>query len=690
MTRVSVRGFVMVSIISFLLASCASEPKITETVDKALTPPETGTSMEVIKSEYKPGEIKTKCQNGISLTESVLNEIVKLPVNGRNIESTVLRFENVTADLTDTAGALTFMAYVSPNPDIRKEASACEEEIGKFAVSVYTRKDLYLALKDVKPRSKEEKRLLSETIKRFEKNGLKLPDDKLARVKEKMQKLAVLESQFSSNLNNDTTIVEFTEKELDGVPRDFLTRLKKTADGARYIVTTKAPDNKQVMETAKSPETRKRMMLAYTNRAVDKNLDIIKDVIPLRNEIAELIGYKTWADFRTDGRMAKNSKNVLQFLNGLRTKLEKRNRKDLQQLLKFKKDLDPTTKRVDVWDIPYLTYNLKKRDYSLDDEKIREYFPTQQVLSNIFDIYSKLLGVSFVEVENAKTWAPDVKMYEIVDKKTKATLAYFYTDFFPREGKYSHFAAFSLIMGRTEKGGYSKPVATLVGNFTPPNGDKPSLLNHDEVETLFHEFGHIMHQTLTRAPYASLSGSEVARDFVETPSQMFEEWAWTPAILARLSGHYQTKKKIPATTIRQMIKSRDFNQGYFYTRQLFLALTDMKYHTSKEKLDPTAVYDELWRKIIGVEPLKGGNFPAGFGHLLGGYDAGYYSYLWADVYAADVATRFQKGGFLNPKIGMDYRRTILEKGNMEDGDKLVEKFLKRKHNNKAFFKKLGI
>jgi thimet oligopeptidase len=310
----------------------------------------------------------------------------------------------------------------------------------------------------------------------------------------------------------------------------------------------------------------------------------------------------------------------------------------------------------------------------------------------VFEVYSQILGVRYVQITDADVWSPDVKLYQIENISDGAVVGYFYADLVPRQGKYGHAAAFPLISGRVlPTGSYSKPVAAMVANFAPPAGGKPSLLSHDEVETLFHEFGHIMHQTLTKAPYASLSGSAVAQDFVEAPSQMLEGWAWNQEILEKVSGHYlDHSRKLPTALLQQMIAAKDFNSGYYYTRQLMLATLDMTYHTATGPVDTAATYDQIYRDMLGIEPVAGGRFSASFGHLMGGYDAGYYGYLWSEVYAADMFTRFEHGGLLNAEIGGDYRRAILESGSMTDALSLLRQFLGREPNSEAFFRKLGI
>ncbi len=646
---------------------------------------------KLVRSDFAVNEVSKLCELAIQNTKLKLDAIAAIPANDRKFENTMLAYENVMADFMDEVYPLTFMGYVSTNEEISAEGSTCEEKVGQFGVEVGTRKDIYVALKDQAGRNENEKRLLSETLKSFESNGLMLSDEKLEQFKKLKTELATLESQFSTNLNGDNSSVELTEKELEGVPVDYISRLKKTADG-KFIVTTRSSDYSVFLPNAKDSEARHKWLFAYFNRQADVNTKLLERAISLRSQIGKLMGYQTWADYRIHGRMATDGKTVLTFLNSLKDKLATKNAADLGQLLKMKQESDPSATKLEAWDINYFSNQLKKRDYDLDVEKIREYFPTEIVISGMFEVYSKLLSVNYTEIKDAQVWSPDVKLYKIEDKKSGQLLGFFYTDFIPRAGKYGHAAAFPLISGRMmSTGEYSYPVAAVVANLNPPADGKPSLLSHDDVETVFHEFGHIMHQTLTRAPFASLSGSSVAQDFVEAPSQMLENWVWDEQILKIISGHYlDHSKKLPPEILAKMLAAKDFNQGYFYTRQLLFALLDMNYHTSNEPVDSAAVFDSLSKQILGVDAMPGAHFAASFGHLMGGYDAGYYGYLWSEVYATDMFERFNKDGLLNSDTGSQYRSIILESGNMTDAIALLKSFLGREPNADAFYKKLKI
>ncbi|MFZ3229519.1 MAG: M3 family metallopeptidase [Pseudobdellovibrio sp.] len=648
-------------------------------------------TLTVIRSDYTTGEIQKLCQASIDRTRQNLDGIAAIPETQRTIDNTLLSLEKSTTDLSDETTPLIFMGYVSTDPAIGAEGSECETAVGQFNVEIFTRRDIYETLLKVMPRNSNEARLLQKTIESFEQNGLKLSDEILAQVRILKGKLAALETQFSTNLNSDHTTVLFAPEELEGLPNDYLVGLKKDSSG-KLVVNTKESDYPLVMQNAVKADTRKKMMAGYLSRGGAVNTKLLSDAVMLRAQIGHLMGFKTWADYRTNGRMAQDGDTVLTFLNGLKDKLAKRNQDDLNKVLKFKKESDPAAATLEQWDIAYYSYQLQKRDYSLDNEKIREYFPADVVIAGLFQVYSKMLGVRYVEITNAKTWSTDVKMYAIHNSADDRLIGYFYTDFFPRAGKYDHAAAFPLISGRSlANGKYSLPVSSIVANLNPPMNGKPSLLAHDDVETIFHEFGHIMHQTLTRAPYASLAGSSVAQDYVEAPSQMLENWVWSAEILNSLSGHYlDHSQKLPTDLLQKMIAAREFNQGYSYTKQLLYALFDMTLHTQDGPVDVNKTYTDLYRQVMGIEPLANQQFPASFGHLMGGYDAGYYGYLWSEVYAQDMFTQFPEQNLLSPEVGARYRTNILEQGNMKQALDLLRNFLGREPNSDAFFKKLHI
>ena len=392
--------------------------------------------------------------------------------------------------------------------------------------------------------------------------------------------------------------------------------------------------------------------------------------------------------------MAKKPQRVHEFLDRLKSSLQKKNQSDLQILLNLKKQDDPSATTVNPWDWRYYANIYRKKQFQIDPQFIKEYFPADHVLTQVFALYEKLLGVRFQKQPQSYGWAPEVQLYSIQDTRSKKTVGYFYLDLYPRDNKYKHFAAFDIIKGRLQtNGSYRPPVAAMVANFPRATETQPSLLTHNDVETLFHEFGHIMHQTLTRAPYASLAGSNVRGDFVEAPSQMLENWVWQPRILKKLSRHYTTKEPLPDQTIAQMIASKHAMEGIFWTRQLFFGLIDMVYHDrirDFSHFDSTGLWQQLYELTTGMKALPSAQPQASFGHLMGGYQAGYYGYLWSKVFSEDMFTLFQRQGLENAKTGARYRKAILEPGGCAEPDLLLRDFLGRAPRLDAFEKSLGI
>jgi thimet oligopeptidase len=349
---------------------------------------------------------------------------------------------------------------------------------------------------------------------------------------------------------------------------------------------------------------------------------------------------------------------------------------------------DENDGELQAYDWRYYGNRIRLRDYGIDPMEVAAYFPLAAVLDGMFDLTGEVFGLKYRRVE-APTWHPDVQTYAIEDAGSGETIAHFHMDLFPREGKFSHAAAFPLVQGRLlPDGTYQKPVSAIVANMTKPTTTQPSLLQHSEVVVLFHEFGHILHQTLTRAEVTRFAGSETETDFVEAPSQIMENWTWEPEVLQRFARHHKTGEPIPPDLVSRMVAARNLNIGITTLRQIQLGMLDLELHGPAPEKD----LDEITRRINEVTLLpyqEGTFFPASFGHMFG-YDAGYYGYLWSEVFGDDMWSRFAEEGVTNPEVGMAYRREILEKGGSADGSDLLKGFLGREPSNLAFLRKLGI
>jgi thimet oligopeptidase len=684
-TRCLTAGIIAFTLTLIVIAGCLqnnAQPK------SAVSTTQVATQVP-IRAQYAPGDIPRLGTSALEQANASFNAIAALPPGERTFDNTVLAFDTAMTDYSDAIYPLTLMGYVYPDSQVAAEGMALEESSAVFLNDIYTRRGLYDALKGVSPRTPGESRLYNLTIREFNRNGLKLPDDRLAKVRQLNNELSGLESGFSANLNNDNTTLVFTGPELAGVPAASLASFEKTQQGS-YRVTMKYPDYVAVMKYASLNATRKAMYMAYNNRQAEKNTALLEQALTLRQSLATELGYPTWADYKIEGRMAGNSARVMAFFNTIKEPLKEKVRTENAELLVVKKEFDPAATTLDPWDVTYLQEKLILRKYSYDENEVKEYFPADGTLQGIFRVYGELFGIRFEEVRDAPVWSPDVRLFRVTNLTGGATIGYLYLDLYPREGKYGHFATFPVLSGRMKDGAWSVPVTIIIGNFPTPQDNKPGLLTMNDVETLFHEGGHAMHYLLTTVPYGTWSGFNTEWDFVETPSQTLEEWAWDPQVLSSLSGHYSnSSQKIPPELRDRVIAARDAGIGHYYGRVLANSLEDMEYHTAQGPVNVTAVSARVYAEME-IPQAEGIHQPASFEHIMGGYDAGYYGYLWSKVYALEIADTFRHDGMTNQTTGMRFRQEILSQGNMQDGGVLLENFLGEEPGTEAFYKRLGI
>jgi thimet oligopeptidase len=629
-------------------------------------------------------------------------EIKNIPTNERTFENTVFAVESSDYDVMDSMQSIGLLMEVSPIDNIRRAAKRAIDKTEKELIEISHDEGIYKAIKEyiniktpicgksAKELKGEDKKLLDDMLIGFRRMGfdLSLLDRKI--LKTNLKKLAKLSSDFLNNINEYKDNIEVTKEELDGLPENYINGLKKNKKG-KYIVTLEYPDYGPFVSNSKCSHKRRELVDKNFQKGGKKNIKLLNEVLELRAKNAKLLGYKNHADFKIETKMAKNSKNVSMFLNKLIKSIKKKAKEDLNMLENIKKiDTNNKNAKLMYYDIGYYANKSLKEQFNIDTEKVREYFPFKIVKNGTFEIYSKLFSVKFVKLTGYPLWHKDVEIYAVKDKDK--IISYFILDMYPRKNKFGHAAVFSLVSGRNEKHNgqnvYVAPIKCMIANFPKPRQGSPSILSLGEVETFFHEFGHLMHGALTRAKYASQSGTSVALDFVEAPSQMFENWVWDKKMLNILSEHYKTKKNLPKILLDNMIKAKKHLMYYSTMRQLSLALFDLNIHSGKIK-NICDYFNFIMYQNTGSKMPTRNIFPAGFGHLIG-YDAGYYSYMWSKVYSSDMFTKFKREGLLNKKIGMKYRKQVLEKGSSEEEIKLLEKFLGRKSNNKAFLEEIGL
>lgn len=626
--------------------------------------------------------------------EKDLAALIAIPQAERTFENTIMGYERAFDNYGNALGMSGFLSYVSTDKKFRDAANDLQMQISQYMVDVATRRDVYKAIReytDTNPRlDPVQAKLVKEMLIGFKNSGMDLNDADLEKFKALNKEKAEYIIKFDKNIQEYKDPLAVTQEQLRGLGEDYIQKLSKTDDG-KYLVTLDYPDYVPFMQNADDEQARKELEFKFNRRGGQENVELLEKTLTLRREIARLLGYKNHAELRLEDRMAKTPKTVMAFLKDLQKKLKPLGKKEDKEMIAYKNSKTGKNSRtLYSWESGYWSNKFRKENLELDSEKIKEYFPSQVVIDGMLDLFGGVFGITFEPVD-IPVWHPDVKAFKIKDKASGELVAYFYMDLYPREGKYKHAACFGLVEGEEKQDGtYQIPFVAIVANLNKPSGDTPSLLKHSEVETLFHEFGHVLHNALTKAKYSAFSGTSVSWDFVEAPSQMLERWAWDPQVLKKISKHYKTGEALPDDLIKRMIAAKNFGAGGMYLRQDFFAQYDMTLHTADTTPDTTKLYFELTKKIRGL-PLTKGTIPqASFGHIMGGYDAGYYGYLWSEVIAEDFFGEFKKNGIFNPETGLKFRREILEKGGTLDEEKMVENFLGRPADNKPFLKSIGL
>jgi thimet oligopeptidase len=649
--------------------------------------------------ETTTNEINLAVTNAIAEGNAALDRIGKLSAGEVNFTNTVIALDDLGHNLSTTDNRLSLIQQTSTNAAVRDAATDALKTLEEWMVGIDYREDVYRAIKAyaaTQPQLRgEDGKLLSETMRDYRRAGLDLPKPDRDDVERMRKELSGISTDFEENINNAKAPVKFTKAQLEGVPDDFLKQIK-TGDDEYTAMANITWHYLTILDNAKREDTRKQFLIAQCNLAREQNIPLLQRILVLRDNIAHKLGYKTYADYETETKMVKNASTAIAFEEKLETGLQPKLNSELEEFRQMKvKDTGDANAKINIWDWRYYANQLKIQKYNVDAEQLRVYFPYQHVLDGMFSIYQRIFGLKFERVEPPYKWIGDLQLYSVSDARTGEPLGLFYLDMFPREGKYHHFAQFGIIEGKLlPDGKYQRPTCALICNFPTPTADHPSLMSHDDVETIFHEFGHAMHTILTRAKYSRFSGTSVPRDFVEAPSQMLENWAWDKTVLDSFAADYRDpSKKIPADVLAKLKDARLATEGSFYRRQLSFGLMDLDLHT-KIHADNAQDVLPLSNKALGDAflPMPPDTaFVAYFGHIIG-YGSGYYGYAWADAISADMATVFEKApdGYFDKQAGMRLRREIYEVGDSRDVNISIEKFLGRPRSLEPFLKKIGI
>jgi thimet oligopeptidase len=593
-------------------------------------------------------------------------------------------WNKLSIQVENWTGPVDMEANVNTDGKVRDAADACILKFSPFKTDLFQSEPIYKRLQAFKPANHVQSALKKQLEEGFEDSGITLDKDKRARLKAINERINDLSQQFAKNLRDDPTRVTFTSAEMEGMPEAYLKshESKRDAQG-NYVLDLSYPSYVPFLQSARNEDARKRYWLAKQNEGGDTNLKLLDEVVALRRELAGLYGMPDFATYQLSRRMVGNAATVYKFLDEVKSTVADLEKSELGELRAFKakatqQALEQTV--LNRWDLSYYQEALKKSRFNVDQEALRAYFPTDKSVRFALRLAETLYGIRFEEVK-VRTWHDDVRYFDVYEAGSKTGRGKFiggiYLDLYPRDGKYGHAAAFGQRSESTLA--HRSPITVLVTNFNRVG------LDHDELETLLHEFGHVLHGVLSKAAYVDQAGTNVKLDFVEAPSQMFEEWARRPEPLGLFKQVCPECPQLNAEQLAQLDASRKFGRGIRYARQWLYAAFDMALTTPAP--DPALA---TWARLEGATPLghvAGSKFPAGFGHLVGGYAAGYYGYMWSEVLALDMLSGFE-GHMLDPKVGMRYRNAVLAKGGERPPLELVESFLHRKPTSDAFFKEI--
>jgi len=670
-------------------------------LEKFNTPFETPPFHLIQPSHFLPA-IKEAIKEAKAEIEEIKNE------DQPDFANTIEALDNSGSRLNIVTGIFFNLNAAETNPDIQQLAREISPIVTSHSNDILLDAVLFEKVKavyqqiDLLDLDEEQLTLLKKTYKSFERNGANLDESGKQRLREIDAELSQLGLKFGENVLEETNKFELVvedEADLAGLPEGIIEAAAQAAvekgKGGKWVFTLAYPSYVPFMTYADNRALRKEMFMAYNTKASKgdelDNREIIKDILRLKDARAKLLGYEKYADFVLEERMAESATGVLDFLEDLLQKSKPKAEEEVQELQDFAAKLDGIAV-LEKWDFAYYSEKLKKEKYEVDDELLKPYFPLDNVVKGVFETAGILFDLTFVPNKDIPVYHPDVMAYEVKNKADEH-VAVFYADFFPRSGKRNGAWMTSFRGQKKNATGEQRPHVSIVCNFTKPTPTKPSLLTFNEVTTLFHEFGHALHGMLAGGRYESLSGTSVYWDFVELPSQIFENWCYEKECLDLFAAHYQTGEKIPEDLIQRIKQAANFHQGYQTVRQISFGLLDMNYHTA----DPSLIDDlfEFERKAMEatelLQPVEGTLMSSSFSHIFqGGYAAGYYSYKWAEVLDADAFELFLEKGIFDKATADSFRENILSAGGRTHPAKLYKRFRGRDPKPDALLRRAGL
>ena len=586
-------------------------------------------------------------------------------------------YDEAMGALSDASSRASVARNAHPDVRMREMAERCEQAVDALATRFSLDRGIYEALRavDASRDDAATRYYVERTLRDFRRAGVDRDDATRARVQTLNEELVKIGQEFSRNIREDVRSIEIDPAELAGLPEDYV-KAHEPGPNGKVTITTDYPDYVPFISYAKSSAARERLWRVYRQRAHPKNLDVLARMLEKRYELATLLGYPSWAEYVTEDKMIGSARAADDFIAKVTSASDARARGDYEALLARKRRDEPSAERVEAWDSQVLTEALRNERYGHDAQAVRPYFEFSQVQRGVLDVTSRLFGLEYRAVADAPVWHRDVTCFDVFEHGTR--VGRFYLDLFPREGKYKHAAQFTLQSG---KAGQKHPEAVLICNFPRPG----ALLEHSEVVTFFHEFGHLLHHLLGgRTRWAGISGVRTEWDFVEAPSQMLEEWTWDASVLRTFARHRDTGERIPAEVVSRMREAEEFGKGLRVRQQMFYAATSLFFHDRDPRgLDTTRLAADVQERFTPFRHVEGTYFHESFGHLEG-YSAVYYTYMWSLVIAKDLFTVFRREGLLNPEPAARYRKAILEPGGSAKAKDLVRSFLGRDYDFRAY------
>ncbi|AJE13584.1 oligopeptidase A [Stutzerimonas balearica] len=661
-------------------------------------------------SEIRPEHVEPAIDSILGDNRVAIEELLSRPAERLDWQTLVVGLDEMNARLGRAWSPVSHLNAVCNSPELRSAYEACLPKLSAYYTELGQNRALFEAYKALAEGPAAagfevaQKTILEHSLRDFRLSGIDLPPVEQQRFGAIQMKLAELGSRFSNQLLDATqawTKHLTDEAALAGLPDSAKGQMKQAAEAKGldgWLITLEFPSYYAVMTYADDRALRQEVYTAYSTRASDQgpnagqfdNGPVMEEILDLRQELARLLGYASYAELSLATKMAESPEQVLGFLRDLAVRSKPFAEKDLAELRAFaaEQGLDDLKS----WDTGYYAEKLRQSRYSLNQEELRAYFPIDKVLAGLFAVVQRLYGIEIVELEDFDAWHPEVRLFEI--REHGEHVGRFFFDLYARANKRGGaWMDGARDKRRDAEGRLISPVANLVCNFTPPVGERPALLTHDEVTTLFHEFGHGLHHLLTRVEHAGASGiNGVAWDAVELPSQFMENWCWEPEGLALISGHYQTGEPLPQEKLERMLAAKNFQSGMMMVRQLEFSLFDFELHaTHGDGRSVLEVLEAIRDEVSVLRPPRENRFPNSFAHIFsGGYAAGYYSYKWAEVLSSDAFSRFEEEGVFNAETGRAFREAILARGGSQEPMVLFVDFRGREPSIDALLRHLGL